>query len=101
MPGRCWCGGCRRSAAGFRDDGELPRRRRRAGSLDLVASSPCACRKTRPTFSTVREAPSSSITAGSASLLRVQVLEDQGILGRNEIAERDLVKRKLPEEREN
>src|ERR1700730_10471746 len=46
-------------------------------------------------------APSGSITAGSASLLRGQVLEDQGILGRNEIAERHLVKRKLPEEREN
>src|SRR5260370_5879877 len=46
-------------------------------------------------------APSSSITAGSASLLRGQVLEDQGILGRKEIAERHLVKRKLPEEREN
>ena len=41
----------------FCDDWELPRRRRRAGSLDLVASSPCACRKTRPTFSTVRERP--------------------------------------------
>src|SRR5262245_59939341 len=46
-------------------------------------------------------APSSSMTAGSASLLRGQVLEDQGILGRNEVAERHLVKRKLPEEREN
>src|SRR5260370_18508468 len=46
-------------------------------------------------------APSSSITAGSASLLRGQVLEDQGILGRNEIAERHLVQLKLPEEREN
>ena len=30
-----------------------------------------------------------------------QGLKDQGILGRNEIAERHLVKRKLPEEREN
>ncbi len=39
----------------FRDDWELPRRRRHAGSLDLMASSPCACRKTRLTFSTERE----------------------------------------------
>src|SRR5262245_7606530 len=46
-------------------------------------------------------APCSSMTAGPASLLRGQVLEDQGILGRNEVAERHLVKRKLPEEREN
>jgi hypothetical protein len=47
-------------------------------------------------------APSSSITTGSPSLLRRQVLKDQGILlGRYEIAERYLVKRKLPEEREN
>src|SRR5260370_4686088 len=46
-------------------------------------------------------APSSGITAVSASLLRGQVLEDQGILGCNEIAERHLVKRKFPEEREN
>src|SRR5215475_5657110 len=46
-------------------------------------------------------APSSSMTAGSASLLRGQVLQDQGILARNEVAERHLVKRELPEEREN
>ena len=46
-------------------------------------------------------APSRSITAGAASLLRGQVLKDEGILGRNEVAERHLVKRKLPEEREN
>src|SRR5258708_38886670 len=46
-------------------------------------------------------APSSSITTGSPSLLRRKVLKDQGILGRYEIAERHLVKRKLPEEREN
>ena len=46
-------------------------------------------------------APSRSITAGAASLLRGQVLKDQGILGRNEIAESHFVKRKLPEEREN
>ena len=45
---------------------------------------------------------SSSITTGSPWLLRRQVLKDQGILlGRYEIAERYLVKRKLPEEREN
>src|SRR5215472_5014009 len=35
------------------------------------------------------------------TLLRRQVLEHQGILGRNEVAERNLVKRKLPEERED
>ena len=36
-------------------------------------------------------APSGSFTAGAARLLRGQALEDQGILGRNEIAERHLV----------
>jgi len=46
-------------------------------------------------------APSSGVTTGSPWLLRRQVLKDQGILGRYEIAERHLVKRKLPEEREN
>src|SRR5215470_7209176 len=44
---------------------------------------------------------SSSMTAGSVSLLRGQVLQDQGILGRDEVAERHLVKRELPGEREN
>jgi hypothetical protein len=34
----------------FGDDWELPRRRRRAGSLDLMVSSSCACEKTRPAF---------------------------------------------------
>src|SRR5215472_3668830 len=46
-------------------------------------------------------APSSSITTGFPLLLRRQVLEDEGILGRDEIAERHLVKRKLPKERED
>jgi RNA polymerase sigma factor (sigma-70 family) len=50
---------------------------------------------TRPAFSTGREgAPSSSITTGSPSLPRRQVLKYQGILDRYEIAERHLVKRK-------
>jgi hypothetical protein len=60
----------------FRDGWELPRRRRRAGSVDLLASSACACRKTRPTFRTGREHPPTAFTAVSASLLRGQVLED-------------------------
>ena len=46
-------------------------------------------------------ARSSSVTTGFLSLLRRQVLKDQGILGRYEIAERHLVKRELPEEGEN
>src|SRR5215471_14542432 len=46
-------------------------------------------------------APSGSIAAGSASLLRRRVLQDEGILRRDEVAERHLVKRKLPEECEN
>src|SRR5690242_11309804 len=64
-----------------------------------MASSPGARGKTRPSFST--GGSSGGVAAGSPSLLRGEVLEDQGILGRYEIAERHLVKRKLPEEREN
>ena len=45
----------------FRDDWELPRRRRRAGSLDLMTSSSCACRKTRPMISTERERPPAAL----------------------------------------
>src|SRR6516164_6310856 len=100
MPGGCWCGGCGRAAASAAMTGEAPWRRRRAGSSDLVASPACACGKTRPTYGTGR-APSRCTSAGPASLLRGQALEDQRILGRNEFAERHLVKRKLPEEREN
>jgi len=36
-------------------------RRRRAGSLDLMASSPGGCRKTRPAFSTGREHPPAAL----------------------------------------
>src|SRR5215472_1532766 len=79
---------------------ELPRRRRRAGSADLLASSACA-REDEANIRHRTGAPSRRLTAGAASLLRGQVLKDQGILGRDEIAERHLVKRKLPEEREN
>src|SRR5215472_5346566 len=79
---------------------ELPRRLRRAGSADLLASSACA-REDEANIRHRTGAPSRRLTAGAASLLRGQVLKDQGILDRDEIAERHLVKRKLPEEREN
>src|SRR5215471_853832 len=46
-------------------------------------------------------APSSGIAAGSGSLLRGEVLQDQGIFGRDEVAERNLVEWELPEEREH
>src|SRR5262245_24761557 len=52
----------------------------------------------RPTFSTGWEHPSA---AGAAIVTGGQGLEDHGVLGRNEVAERHLVKRQLPEEREN
>ena len=45
----------------FRYDWDKQRRRRRAGSLDLMASSSCACRKTRPTFSAERERPPAAL----------------------------------------
>src|SRR5215831_5031503 len=68
--------------------------------LDLLASSPWRAGG-RANLQHRTGAPSNRIHAGAALLLRGQGLKDQGILGGNEIAERYLVKRKLPEEREN
>src|SRR5215469_2329919 len=94
MPGRCWCGGRGRSAAGFRDDWDLPRGIIGPGGL-------VSCGWGTRGQDSAQDGPPSGITAVRASLLRGQVLEDQGVLGRDEIAERHLVKRKLPEEREH
>src|SRR5215467_6523349 len=73
---------------------------KRSAPVGLMASSSCVCRKTRQQLHRAR-APSSGVATGSASLLRRQVLKDQGILGCYEIAERHLVKPKLPEECEH
>src|SRR5215469_6674190 len=48
-----------------------------------------------------RITPSSAIAAGSGSLPRRQVLEDEGILGRNEVTKCHHIEGKFPEEREN
>src|SRR5262249_10118748 len=96
---RCWCGACRRSAASSAMAGNC-----RAGDAvrDCWTCWPrLPVQEDEANIQHRMAAPSSSITAGAASLLRGQVLQDQGILGGNEVAERHHVQRKLPEEREN
>src|SRR5262249_43218464 len=59
----------------------------------------CACGKTRRIVTSGREYPPAALE--SYRLFGRQVLKDQGILGRYEIAERNFVKRELPEECED
>src|SRR5215469_12225475 len=100
MPGRCWRGGCGRSAASSCMTGNC--RVGHADGITGLAGLVFVCvQEDKASMQHRTGAPFSSITAGSGSLLRGQALEDQGILVRNEIAERHLVQRKLPEEREN
>src|SRR6266516_3264762 len=101
IPGRCWCGGCRRFAASSEMTGNCRAGDAGAGLTGSDGLVSLCVQKDEASIQHRTEASSSSIAAGSASLLRGEVLEDQGILGGNEIAERHLVKRKLPEEREN
>src|SRR5215472_4016930 len=100
MPGRRWRGGCRRPAASSCMTGNC--RVGHADGITGLAGLVFVCgQEDEDSMQHRAGAPFSSITAGSGSLLRGQVLQDQGILVRYEIAERHLVKRKLPEEREN
>src|SRR5215471_13547631 len=71
------------------------------GTPDLTASSPCTHKEDGARIQHRTGAPSGSVTIVPPSLLGRQVLEHQGILGRQQVAEPHMVKRKVPEEREN